>query len=218
MRVTAISATLSPVRLQRFAVVGGNVPEALRLYRWNAQVASAYWTPLHFLEVAVRNAVHDSLSASLGTVRWFEDPAVPGNGAPWLYDFEREAVAKAIDKVFDPVTADKVVAELHFGFWVGLLSGRYVASEGGTDYHSFVWVKGGVSSRFNGAKRRDVHKRLDRLRRFRNRVAHHEHLMGENLDVISSDIDSILRTLCPSTATWVRAMTDVAHVRKRRPC
>jgi len=218
MRNADISATISPVRLQRFVTAAGNTTDALRLYRWNAQLAAAYWTPLHFMEVAVRNAVHDSLAATMANPRWFKDPAVPGRGAAWLYPFEAEAVEKAIDKIFDPVTPDKVVAELHFGFWVGLLSGRYVPAQGGTDYHSMVWVKGGVSKKFGVAKRRDVHKRLDRLRRFRNRVAHHEHLMGENLDVVSADIDTILRILCPATATWVRAMSDVTRVRRKRPC
>lgn len=217
MRASNISASLSPIRLHRFVTKAGGVPQGLRLYRWNAQVASAYWTPLHFLEVAVRNAVHDALSLSLGTPNWYEG-SKPGTGAAWLYPFEQEAVTKAIEKIHQPVTPDKVVAELHFGFWVGLLSGRYLPAEGGTDYHNAIWVKGGVAAKFGGAKRGVVHKRLDRLRRFRNRIAHHEHLMDENLDVISADIDSILNILDPALATWVRAISEVQEVRAARPC
>jgi hypothetical protein len=155
-----------------------------------------------------------------GSSGWFEGQAA-GTGASWLYDFEREAVEKAIAKVHPPVTHGKVVAELHFGFWVGLLSGRYVppGSPGsGVDYHDLIWVKGGVGKRFGGAKRKIIHKRLDRLRRFRNRIAHHEHLLGENLDLVSQDIDSILQLLDPAMGTWVRAMSDVQRVRQLRPC
>lgn len=216
MRALDISASLSPVRLHRFVKNAGGLVQGLRLYRWDAQVASAYWTPLHFLEVAVRNAVHDALSSSFGTPTWYE--ASPGVGATWLYPFEQEAVTKAIEKIHAPVTPGKVVAELHFGFWVGLVSGRYLPAEGGTDYHDRIWVRGGVSSKFGGAKRSVIHKRLDRLRRFRNRIAHHEHLMDQNLDQMSSDIDSILKTLDPALATWVRAVSAVAETRASRPC
>jgi hypothetical protein len=216
MRAIQIHSTLSPARLQRFVSAAGGTARALRLYRWNAQVASAYWTPLHFMEIAVRNAVHDSLAEKTGDSWWFRNGAAK-QGADWLYDFEREAVTKAVGKLHDPISPGKAVAELHFGFWVGLLSGRYVPAEGGIDYHDRVWVKGGVSAKFGGAKRSVVYKRLDRLRRFRNRIAHHEHLLDANLDVISADLDSILRTLCPDTALWVRAMSDVAGTRTKRP-
>jgi len=216
MRANRIQETLSQIRLQRFVTAAGGNARALRLYRWNAQVASAFWTPLHFMEIAVRNAVHDAMAESSSDPWWFRD-GVNLDGAAWLYPFEREGVAKALLKLHAPLTPGKAVAELHFGFWVGLLSGRYVPGDGGADYHDLIWVKGGVSRKFGGAKRGVVHKRLDRLRRFRNRIAHHEHLLDANLDVIAADIDSILRTLCPDTAQWVRAMSDVAHVRSRRP-
>lgn len=219
MRSTSVSTTISPIRLHRFVVAAGSPAQGLRLYRWNAQVASAYWTPLHFLEVAVRNAVHDSLSAHFGKPDWFEGQ-VAGTGAEWLYYSEREGVERAIAKLHT-LSPGKVVAELHFGFWVGLLSGRYVPPPNrgnGADYHNLVWVKGGVGRKFGGAKRGVIYKRLNRLRRFRNRIAHHEHLMEENLDLVSQDIDETLKLLDPATATWVRAMSDVKRVRDSRPC
>jgi hypothetical protein len=215
MRATSVSTTISELRLHRFLMAaGGNRARALRLYRWNAQVASAYWTPLHFMEVAVRNAANDAMTESTGNPWWFQE--LPGEGAAWLYRLEREAVAKAYAKLHHP-TPGKIVAELHFGFWAGLLSGRYLSTEGGTDYHDRIWVKGGVVNKFGGANRGAIYKRLTRLRLFRNRIAHHEHLMNENLDHVSDDIDAILRQLCPATATWVRAMSDVAEVRRNKP-
>jgi hypothetical protein len=215
MRATSVTSTLSELRLHRFLLAAdGNRSRALRLYRWNAQLASAYWTPLHFMEVAVRNAVNDAMAESTGNTWWFQE--TPGEGAAWLYKIERDAVAKAYAKLLNP-TPGKVVAELHFGFWVGLLSGRYFPMEGGADYHDLVWVKGGVAQRFGGSKRGVTYKRLTRLRLFRNRIAHHENLMNENLDHVSDDIDAILRQLCPPTATWVRAMSRVAEVRQNPP-
>jgi hypothetical protein len=209
-----IEVTLSAERLHRFIQASGSLAQGLRLYRWNVQLASAYWTPLHFLEIAVRNAVHGSMTAHHGTAFWFREPGTD-LGATWLFEFERNAIEKAISKIFPPVTAGKVVAELHFSFWVGLLSGHHIP--GKPDYHDAVWVKGKVSERFPNMKRSTVFRRLDRLRRFRNRIAHHEHILNSNLDVLSADIEAILRTLDPSLATWVRAMSTVEEVRAARP-
>lgn len=214
-RVNTIEAVISAPRLRRFVHVAGSRSAALRLYRWNAQVASAYWTPLHFLEVAVRNAVHDAMVETTGDEWWFASPD-RFDGAGWLYDRERDAVAKAITKVQTaPVTPGKVVAELAFGFWAGLLSGHL--ADGHTDYHNYVWVKGGVARRFGGMKRRVLWKRLDRLRRFRNRIAHHEHLLDANLALMTQDIDSTLTTLDPALAAWVRAMDETAEIIAARP-
>ena len=76
----------------------------------------------------------------------------------------------------------------------------------------------GVSEQFAGTpKPSALHGRLNALRVFRNRVAHHEHLLNQDLDAISDDLDVILGQICPATATWVRALSDVADVRQRRP-
>jgi hypothetical protein len=202
----------------------------LRLYRWNAQLASAYWTPIHFLEVAVRNAVHDALTAEAGNHWWFANQDRTGP-ADWMHTREGDATSEAIRKIEEanekkareageptpaPVTPGKVVAELPFGFWVGLLSGR--REPGGSDYHFKVWVQGGVSERFAGTpKRSTLHGRLNALRAFRNRIAHHEHLLNQDLDALSDDLDVILSSLCPETAAWVRAMSEVEEIRSLRP-
>jgi len=227
MRADDIIGTLSRSRMQPFLTAAGEERvRALRLYRWNAQLASAYWTPIHFLEVAVRNAIHDALTAEAATHWWFanQDRAGP---VDWMHEREGDAITEAINKIGKenakkagagesiPVTPGKVVAEVPFGFWVGLLSGRYV---GGSDYHFRVWVQGRVFERFAGTpKRSALHGRLNALRAFRNRVAHHEHLLNQDLDGLSEDLEVILSSLCTETAGWVRAMSEVDEVRARRP-
>jgi hypothetical protein len=128
---------------------------------------------------------------------------------------EEENAKKAEDGELTPVTPGKVVAELPFGFWVGLLSGRKVA---GFDYHFRVWVQGRVFERFaETPKRSTLHGRLNALRAFRNRIAHHEHLLNQDLDALSEDLSVILSSLCAETAGWVRAMSEVDEVRAQRP-
>jgi len=230
MRADEITETLSRLRLQPFlAAAGGHPARALRLYRWNTQLASAYWTPIHFLEVAVRNAIHDAFTAETGSHWWFADQGRTGP-VEWMHEREGDAIRDAIRKIREanekkaradgeptpaPVTPGKVVAEVPFGFWVGLLSGR---RSGGSDYHFKVWVQGGVSERFAGTpKPSTLHGRLNALRAFRNRIAHHEHLLNQDLDALSHDLNVILGSLCPETAAWVRAMSEVAQTRSQRP-
>lgn len=61
------------------------------------------------------------------------------------------------------------------GFWIGLIGPRQ------TLYKSFT-AKG-------GQKRSTVHRRFNALRRFRNRVAHHEPIFLRPLVQLHSEID-----------------------------
>ena len=50
---------LAPYKL----TVGGELSAALDLYQWNAEVSAAFWVVLGHLEILVRNAMHEQLTA-----------------------------------------------------------------------------------------------------------------------------------------------------------
>lgn len=43
------------------ARTNGDVEAAIRLYWWNVEISAAFCTPLHCLELALRNAMHERL-------------------------------------------------------------------------------------------------------------------------------------------------------------
>jgi hypothetical protein len=55
---------ISAERLAPFrAVVAGDLGRALALYEWNTKVAAAFWAVLADVEVVLRNAMHEQLTA-----------------------------------------------------------------------------------------------------------------------------------------------------------
>ena len=74
-----------------------------------------------------------------------------------------------------------VVAELKFAFWVGLPS----AQSDATPWRRAI-CKGFQTG--SGRKRSDVHGRFNMLRRFRNRIAHHEPVFRRDLSVDHAEI------------------------------
>ena len=114
----------------------------------------------------------------------------------------REAVEQ-VEKVKDEATPGRVVAELSFGFWVGLFANVYDQNLWRTDlYHLF-------SPR---PQRRQLHEDLDKLRTLRNRIAHHEPIFQRALLDDYNRLTSILRSIDPHTCTWMEHNNRVLDV------
>jgi hypothetical protein len=94
-------------------------------------------------------------------------------------------------------TPGKVVAELKFAFWVGLL---------GPQYDATIWRKCLYKAfRAGGGKRRrDIHSRLNALRRFRNRIAHHEPIFHKPVKVTHIEVIETVGWMCKHTAAWAQ--------------
>jgi hypothetical protein len=104
------------------------------------------------------------------------------------------------------ITLGAVVAELSFGFWVSLLGPRYDATLWRASlYRAF---------RENGArmKRDRVHGRFNALRRFRNRIAHHEPIFLNNLANTHAEIIEATNWMCSDTAAWTLHISRFAIV------
>ncbi len=67
-----MSKALSLPRLDAYArAANGDALAAERLYWWNVQISGAFYGPLHCLEVALRNALHDELRSSYARDDWW---------------------------------------------------------------------------------------------------------------------------------------------------
>lgn len=139
---------------------------ALKLYEKNTAYCEALYTVMQGFEVTFRNAIHNRLSADLGSEWWFEQFA--------FLDVEREAIVRAkvtIERKPQKVTADRVVAELTFGFWVRLFSGDYADTMWGPSLKHIVP---------SGFERGIVYARFKDLKTLRNRIAHHNRIIGRH--------------------------------------
>ena len=118
----AFEDILSTDRFARYlAWAGGDRRQALELYRLNVAASEALYTPLHVLEVALRNRIHGVLAEALG-VHWFDT-----SGLLMLPNQHRQlGDAKAgLLELRRPISSGRIVAALSFGFWVAMLSPTY---------------------------------------------------------------------------------------------
>ncbi|WP_433870703.1 hypothetical protein [Saccharopolyspora sp. CA-218241] len=149
---------LSAARLRPYlAGADGDPDAAWALYQWNLDVCAAFYAPLHWCEVALRNAMHDALRAHYRTDHWWDAAPLDANG--------RAMVAKArsgqAERKGRPAAPDDVVARLTLGFWVSLVSR-------GHSYDREFWHKSlhAAFPHYSG-KRRDLHRELNAIRGFR---------------------------------------------------
>lgn len=139
------------------------------LYVANIRISAQFWMLFHLLEVLLRNSISDRLLEMFPRDEWWGNPEL-------FHRQEAEHIRAANVKTLNRkglVSKGDVIAGLNFGFWTILISGSY---------HQKMWV-GGLSKVFRGysGKRKNLYQDLDRLRKLRNRIAHHEPIMNRDL-------------------------------------
>ena len=107
---SVVQQYLSPPRVGTYvAANGGNLAAAVRLYRWNASVAAAFWEVLGHGEVVLRNVIHNEL-ATHHQLRgdpgeWFDDPR--GLLTQQALDDVRTPISPVITRRRPPVASSK---------------------------------------------------------------------------------------------------------------
>lgn len=154
------------------------------------------------LEVCLRNKLDHRMGAQYG-VDWFKTEAAP------LQQDGRQAIEDATyeaQKGRQDLNSDDVIAELPFNFWVGLLAPRYSGSLWRTTlYKAFRASPGGTD-------RGVVHGRLNALRRFRNRIAHHEPIFHRDLAKTHAEIVEAIGWMCRDSCSWTEHQSRVLAV------
>ena len=198
-QIAALEETLSLERFGRYlGWAGGERMRAVQLYTLNCQLSESLYTPLHMLEVSLRNRIHavaSQMPFRNGGGPWFDRPEFQQG------DRQAEQLAKAKgDLAQDSKSLDpgRIVAALTFGYWTAFF---------GKDYEN-LWQQGlhRVASRANGKglQRKDFAKPLVPLRMLRNRIAHHEPILHWDLPKHHDRILELTEWLAPAGARWSR--------------
>ncbi|TBD33823.1 hypothetical protein [Rhizobium ruizarguesonis] len=107
------------------------------------------------------------------------------------------------------LAAGRIVAELNWGFWTGILAKRYEP----------LW-RSHFRKAFNatGPLTRDqIFQPLDDLRRLRNRIAHHEPIINRNIAADYASILNLISYISPTTAQWIDDQSEIAAVIAAKP-
>ncbi|WP_204165074.1 hypothetical protein [Rhodococcus oxybenzonivorans] len=196
---------------------------ALRLYRWNAEIAAALWTVMHVFEVTVRNAVSDAVTQVHGP-NWTHDASFHAKLPPAPRDRStnrpagygaREDLQK--QSRLHP-TPGKVIPELKMAFWEKMFTQRHDADF----WNSYLCT---VFPNVDSAEpirdhRNALRTRYERVRRIRNRMGHHEPISDTSRFDLSQCYTGMMEVLSWRSSeihAWVADVENVQEVLLRRP-
>lgn len=192
----------------------GRVEDALELYAWNAEVSAAFMVPLHLCEVGIRNAAAEAIQS------------VHGANWPWVHGFIRGLPVPRSPKDFDPQinlkqvaarqpTVGKVVSELNFAFWEKVFTKGQDERLWNTHFRT---VLPGIPNALTVSQARaKVFSDLEKIRRFRNRIAHHEPIFTRDLADDYASIRELIEWRRPDAATWLDKIERVTGLLAIRP-
>ncbi len=160
----------SAARLGRYRDArAGDLAMAALDYSWNLRLAEALVPMLNAVEIALRNSIHSHLCRFYGRPDWWE--AWVGIPALKKQCAEVEVAKKKLRIRNAPLTPDKILAELTFGFWSSLFN---------TKLQLILWkpLRLAFAHCPKPMRQRDtISVALNQIRELRNRVFHHEPLI-----------------------------------------
>lgn len=115
----------------------------------------------------------------------------------------RDQLAAARRSAGRTAPTGKVIAELMFGFW------RYLTIAGRANTLWMPYLRHGFVS---GTSRPAIDDPMGRLHRLRNRVAHHEPLLTQNLAARRGDVLTLLGHISPDLRTYVDDRSSWARI------
>jgi hypothetical protein len=182
-----ISKGLSAARLEVYRQDGQNDFEVLCKYVWNQRLCEAAYPVLETLEVSLRNSIDGAAAQRFGAL-WFDNA--------FLDTSERVEIQKAKEELKSagkPYESGRVIAALSFGFWTSLFASHY---DRPLWHHVlrnvFPHLPPGMRTRAA------LSAHLQKIRKFRNRVFHHERITHTpRLLVLHADITETITWMNP---------------------
>lgn len=190
-------------RMGRYLHRGNGESEwAANAYDNNILLGQALVPVLQTVEIAVRNAVHNTMSRAHGRSDWWA--VLPSTEFKWLFE-EICFVQASLRRRNEPATADKIVAELTFGSWTKLFNARHVTS---------IWRQLRLAfPHCPKAKRKsgEVRSGLNQVRNLRNRVMHYEPLLWltPNVEETHAKMLELLDWIEPDIKPWIEKLDGV---------
>ena len=208
--IDQLRPSISNDRLGTYLTAAGFSEErALRLYVWNAYVGEAFHLPIQGVEVGLRNRVNSALCAKFGQDWWNERKFLT------IADRERkidiETAQRRIKNRGSQTVTSQIVANLSFGFWVGLLQPRY---------NPDVWssfLRASFQNLPPEKNRFDLAASAKRVNDLRNRIWHHEPIFRMDLSDEFRAVMELLGWICPIKAAWIRPQCRVPQVLRQKP-
>lgn len=201
-----VETHLNPERLGAYRKDGVDDTTTLARYLLNMALCESLYSPLQFAEIALRNAMHSSLTKSAGTDNWDNTISLPH----WQND-QVIAAKNQLTRSGKLLDSGRVVAELTFGFWVGFFTRPHMTS--GLAYYI-------ARDAFRQAPRRErdlakLRAGWQKVRDLRNRVFHHERVLHwQDLDTQHDKMLQLIGWMNPELEQLARMLDRFTQVRQ----
>ena len=178
------------------AKTNNDFDKAYRLYKVNIELSEAFYPILSVLEVSLRNAVNQTLKLHFNDSYWFKN-SLPVEFLPFVSDATQKLTAQR-----KTITADRIIAELNFGFWNRLFNRHYTG---------LLWkpLRLIFQNTPKHLRQRDtIADALYRIRILRNRIYHYEPIFG-NLQDLENQYNEMLIFLTWFDNDLPNLLTDI---------
>jgi hypothetical protein len=198
-------------RIDRYLpAAGGGQHDAFRLYLWNCALCEAFYLPLHVAEVACRNTIHKRLLARLGE-HWYDNTTFRRILSDRQHYHLEDAIADERAQHGVLMTSHHLVSALMFGFWEHLLTKRF---------ERLLWSRG-MTDAFphlpNALGRQDVLDRVEAIRRWRNRIAHHRAIFDKGPTAKGQEVTQFVWWISEDLVDWLSRASKVGVAVGLRP-
>jgi hypothetical protein len=166
--------------------------------------------PIQMAEVTARNAIFIPVSKRFGA-GWYDNPKFQNILAERMRNELADVVKRQRKRRKANLTGNHIIADLSFGFWTRLMTAAY-------DKH--LWANGVKNSFPNASRsegREQIFVRLDRLRKFRNDVAHHYAVFDKGPSSEYQNALHLTKLACDETHWLTKELSSVSQVINNRP-
>ncbi len=241
--LASMSILLSSERLHTYQSLTGNLKGAILLHQQSMQVSVALMAVIGIIEIALRNSVSERLAERFQTPHWLTNPPPNFQWQKWekkniadaLNGAQRAAYAKLshpekklLDTQIYPngvpngsnhvalskarrksmsVSDGQIIAQLNFSFWKKLFSAQYEKLLWGTSLKRIFPNK--------KLARAAIAVELEVIYQTRNRIAHHEPVMGDRLDKTLKSIHFVAQNFGSSQPTDETALAKLLHFHRQ---
>ena len=206
-----IVAAIQHERLMRYAQpASGSMDRAFAFYTWNGTLCESFHVTLHYAEIVTRNALNRALTSRFDA-EWFDNATLHAVSEGRFAADLQEAVSKERAQHGDKMTAHHVTSALTFGFWEHLVTKRF---------ERLLWARGVqhvLPSAPKEVSRQLVHDRIESVRRWRNRIAHHRAIFDKGPTRKHQETLELIGWACTDTRDWVAAASRVPVAIALRP-
>jgi hypothetical protein len=200
----AVWNALSEPRLAPYLKIAKDKQHALALYGWSTRTASAAFEAVGHLEVLLRNAMDKCLREYYKEdergIPWFLLQTPGGEYVHGTVESVRQRLQQQEQSFTNmkmrPIrdSRHQIIAGMSFGFWSGLTGPKYEDLWRECLHRAFPNSSG---------RRKDVSTALERVRKFRNRLAHHDSMINVDVPFELRQIIQVAHFINKEASAWL---------------